>query len=156
MKFNIERPIAVGCDHAGFEYKTAIVNYLRDEKGIALRDFGCYSAASVDYPDFAHPVADAVESRAYEMGILFCGSANGVAIAANKHEHIRAAICWQTEIAKLARMHNNANVVCIPARFVSFNEAKEIINAFIDTAFEGGRHTNRVNKIAITANHDGE
>jgi ribose 5-phosphate isomerase B len=156
VKFNIERPIAVGSDHAGFEYKTAIVNYLRDEKGIALRDFGTYSAASVDYPDFAHPVANAVESKEYEMGILFCGSANGVAIAANKHEHIRAALCWQPEIAALARMHNNANVICIPARFVSFEEAKQIINTFIDTAFEGGRHSQRVNKIAIGGNMDGE
>jgi ribose 5-phosphate isomerase B len=156
VKFNIERPIAVGSDHAGFEYKTAIVNYLRDEKGIALRDFGTYSAASVDYPDFAHPVANAVESKEYEMGILFCGSANGVAIAANKHEHIRAALCWQPEIAALARMHNNANVVCIPARFVSFEEAKQIIDTFIDTAFEGGRHSQRVNKIAIGGNTDGE
>jgi ribose 5-phosphate isomerase B len=156
MKFNIERPIAVGSDHAGFEYKAAIINYLRDEKGIALRDFGCYSIASVDYPDFAHPVANAVESKEYEFGILFCGSANGVAIAANKHEHIRAAICWTPEIASLARMHNNANVVCVPARFVSFEDAKKIIDTFIDTAFEGGRHTQRVNKIAIVANHDGE
>jgi ribose 5-phosphate isomerase B len=156
VKFNIERPIAVGSDHAGFEYKTAIINYLRDEKGIALRDFGTYSAASVDYPDFAHPVANAVESKEYEIGILFCGSANGVAIAANKHEHIRAALCWQPEIAALARMHNNANVVCIPARFVSFEEAKQIIDTFIDTAFEGGRHSQRVNKIAIGGNMDGE
>lgn len=149
--FDTTKPVAIGSDHAGFEYKTHLVNYLRDEKGVALRDFGTYSDASVDYPDFAHPVANAVESGDYAFGILLCGSANGVAIAANKHQHIRAAICWENEIASLARRHNDANIICIPARFVSEEEMKNMIDTFIATAFEGGRHALRVEKIANTA-----
>ena len=156
MQFDLTKPLAIGSDHAGFEYKAKLINYLRDEKGIALRDFGTYSGDSVDYPDFAHPVANAVESKEYCCGILLCGSANGVAISANKHPHIRAAIAWENEIASLARMHNNANILCIPARFVSIEVAKEMIDTFIATAFEGGRHALRVDKIAIVPNHDGD
>jgi ribose 5-phosphate isomerase B len=156
MLFDLSKPLAIGSDHAGFEYKAKLINYLRDEKGVALRDFGTYSTDSVDYPDFAHPVANAVESAAYAFGILLCGSANGVAISANKHAHIRAAICWENEIASLARMHNNANILCIPARFVTLEEAKQMIDTFIATAFEGGRHAVRVDKIAIVENHDGD
>ncbi len=156
MLFDLSKPLAIGSDHAGFEYKAKLINYLRDEKGVALRDFGTYSADSVDYPDFAHPVANAVESKAYSCGILLCGSANGVAISANKHEHIRAAICWENEIASLARMHNDANVICIPARFVTLDVAKQMIDTFIATAFEGGRHALRVDKIAIKQNNDGD
>jgi ribose 5-phosphate isomerase B len=148
MQFDLSKPIAIGSDHAGFEYKTKLVSFLRDELGIALRDFGTYSADSVDYPDFAHPVATAVESDDYEWGILLCGSANGVAITANKHAQIRAALCWEPEIAKLARLHNNANILCIPARFVTLDAAKEMIKIFCQTAFEGGRHQGRVDKIA--------
>lgn len=148
--FDLTKPLAIGADHAGFEYKAALVNYLRDVKGIALRDFGTYSLDSVDYPDFAHPVANAVESGEYSFGILLCGSANGVAISANKHAYIRAAICWQNEIASLARRHNNANVLCIPSRFVTVEAAKEMADTFIATAFEGGRHALRVDKIPIT------
>ncbi|MEJ7611802.1 MAG: ribose 5-phosphate isomerase B [Ferruginibacter sp.] len=148
--FDLSKPLAIGSDHAGFEYKAQLVNYLRDEKGIALRDFGTYSADSVDYPDFAHPVAIAVKSGEYAFGILLCGSANGVAIAANKHTSIRAAICWENEIAVLARKHNDANVLCIPARFVSIDSAKEMTDSFIATAFEGGRHALRVDKIAVS------
>ena len=156
MQFDLTKPLAIGSDHAGFEYKAKLVNYLRDEKGIALRDFGTYSADSVDYPDFAHPVANAVESKEYAFGILLCGSANGVAIAANKHEHIRAAICWENELASLARMHNNANILCIPSRFVTLELAMQMVDTFIATAFEGGRHALRVDKIAIVQNHDGD
>ncbi len=156
MNFDLTKPLAIGSDHAGFEYKAKLVNYLRDEKGIALRDFGTYSADSVDYPDFAHPVANAVESKEYCCGILLCGSANGVAIAANKHQHIRAAIAWENEIASLARMHNNANVLCIPARFVTMEVAKQMIDTFLATTFEGGRHALRVDKIAVVQNHDGD
>ena len=156
MQFDLTKPLAIGSDHAGFEYKAKLVNYLRDEKGIALRDFGTYSADSVDYPDFAHPVANAVESKEYAFGILLCGSANGVAIAANKHEHIRAAICWENELASLARMHNNANILCIPSRFVTLELAMQMVDTFIATAFEGGRHAWRVDKIAIVQNHDGD
>lgn len=136
--------IAIGSDHAGFEYKQLLHSFLSDHE---VRDFGTYSAGSVDYPDFAHPVAEAVESGEYTFGVLVCGSANGVAITANKHQHIRAAICWQKEIAELARLHNNANIICIPARFVSEELAKEMVSAFLNTAFEGGRHADRVNKM---------
>ena len=156
MNFDLTKPLAIGSDHAGFEYKAKLVNYLRDEKGIALRDFGTYSADSVDYPDFAHPVANAVESKEYCCGILLCGSANGVAISANKHQHIRAAIAWENEIASLARMHNNANILCIPARFVTLEVAKQMVDTFLAAAFEGGRHALRVDKIAIVQNHDGD
>jgi ribose 5-phosphate isomerase B len=138
--------IAIGADHAGFDYKQALAAALTTASEI--RDFGTYSVDSVDYPDFAHPVALAVESGEYDLGILVCGSANGVAITANKHQGIRAAICWNTELASLARQHNNANIVCIPARFLSIYEAKEIVNTFLSTDFEGGRHANRVNKMS--------
>ncbi|WP_207534958.1 ribose 5-phosphate isomerase B [Desertivirga arenae] len=137
--------IAIGSDHAGFDYKEMLKEYLKDYD---LKDFGTYSAASADYPDFAHPVASAVENGEFTLGILVCGSANGVAITANKHQGIRAAISWTEEIAELARQHNNANVLCIPARFVSTDAAKSITQKFIDTEFEGGRHATRVGKIS--------
>lgn len=137
--------IAIGADHAGFEYKELLKEYLAANE---VKDFGTHSLDSVDYPDFAHPVASAVENGEFEFGVLVCGSANGVAITANKHQHIRAAICWQNELASLARQHNNANIICIPARFVSEDLAKEMVNTFLNTAFEGGRHENRVNKIS--------
>ncbi len=142
---NNKLKIAIGADHAGFDYKEAIINFLKD---VEVKDFGTYSTASVDYPDFAHPVASAVESGAFDFGILICGSANGVAITANKHQGIRAAICWNDELSALARQHNNANIVCIPARFIALEEAEKIVKTFIETAFEGGRHANRVNKIS--------
>lgn len=137
--------IAIGSDHAGFEYKQAIAESLN---GAEIKDFGTYSPESVDYPDFAHPVAMAVESGEFEYGILICGSGNGVAITANKHQDVRAAICWNQELSQLARSHNNANILCIPARFISLDEAKKIAEVFFSTEFEGGRHANRVNKIA--------
>lgn len=137
--------IAIGSDHAGFEYKELLSSFLNDYE---VKDFGTYAADSVDYPDFAHPVADAVESGVYTFGVLVCGSANGVAITANKHQQIRAAICWQKEIAELARLHNNANIICIPARFVSEEVAKEMVTTFLNTEFEGGRHATRVNKMS--------
>lgn len=139
--------IAIGSDHAGVEYKEEIISYLQ-ELGQEVKDFGPNSLDSVDYPDYAHPVASSVENGDNELGILICGSANGVAITANKHQGIRAAIAWQNEIAALARQHNNANIVCIPARFIDLELAKKIANTFITTDFEGGRHANRVNKIA--------
>lgn len=137
--------IAIGSDHAGFEYKQAIAEFL---SAYEVKDFGTYSPASVDYPDFAHPVALAVESGSSDFGILICGSGNGVAMTANKHQGIRAAICWNEELAALARSHNDANIVCIPARFISIEEAKKIVELFLSTKFEGGRHANRVNKMA--------
>lgn len=144
---SISKKIAIGGDHAGFGYKSQLLEYLR-KKGYELKDFGTYSADSVDYPDFAHPVADAVESTDYPLGILICGSANGVAMAANKHKGIRAAICWDLELAELARAHNNANILCLPARFISEDLMYKIVDKFFETEFEGGRHANRVNKIS--------
>jgi len=145
--FNLNKPIAIGCDHAGFDYKEDLISFL-EGKGLAYKDFGTYSKDSVDYPDFAHAVALAVESEEFAFGILLCGSANGVAITANKHQHIRAAICWGEELAELARKHNDANVICIPARFVREGDAEKMVDLFINTTFEGGRHQNRVNKIS--------
>lgn len=137
--------IAIGGDHAGFSYKQQLLQTLQVAE---LKDFGTFSSDSVDYPDFAHPVASAVESGEFDFGILICGSANGVAITANKHQGIRAAICWNEELASLARRHNSANIVCIPERFISFELAQSIIEIFFTTEFEGGRHANRVNKIS--------
>lgn len=145
--FDLSQPIAIGADHAGFEYKQHLVKWLQD-KGIQVQDFGTNSPDSVDYPDFAHPVASAVEAGTAAAGILICGSANGVAITANKHQGVRAAIAWADELASLARQHNNANVICIPARFVSIETAEHIAGLFLETPFEGGRHANRVAKIA--------
>jgi ribose 5-phosphate isomerase B len=139
------RKVHIGADHAGFDLKEKIKLLLSDK--FEVLDYGTYSGDSVDYPDYAHPVADAVEKHEGDFGILICGSANGVAMAANKHKQIRAAICWLPEIAELARLHNNANVVCIPARFVSTEMAEQIVQTFMSTSFEGGRHEKRVNKI---------
>ncbi|HLT88689.1 MAG TPA: ribose 5-phosphate isomerase B [Sphingobacterium sp.] len=145
----MSKKIAIGSDHAGFEYKTAVLAFLKDE-GYTVEDFGPATADSVDYPDFAHPVANSIENGQNELGILICGSANGVAITANKHQGIRAAIAWQNEISALARQHNDANIVCIPARFVDLELAKKIAKTFLTTDFEGGRHGTRVNKIPCT------
>lgn len=142
---NTSLRIAIGADHAGFELKERLLPLLQD---LQIKDYGTYSAESADYPDFAHPVSLAVESGEYDLGILICGSANGVAITANKHQNIRAAICWLPEIAALARRHNNANIVCLPARFISLEEALTITRTFLETDFEGGRHARRVGKIS--------
>jgi ribose 5-phosphate isomerase B len=141
------KKIAIGADHAGFQYKELLKKWL-DAKGYVIKDFGTYTADSADYPDFAHPVATAVEKNEFDLGLLVCGSANGVAITANKHQGIRAAICWQEDLAELARRHNNANILCIPARFVSIELAEKILDKFLHTDFEGGRHATRVNKIS--------
>ncbi|MFT6783979.1 MAG: ribose 5-phosphate isomerase B [Saprospiraceae bacterium] len=138
--------IAIGGDHAGFSYKQQIIAYL-EGKAIEVKDFGPYSDASVDYPDFVHPVANSVENDEYDLGILICGSGNGVAMTANKHQNIRAALCWNADLAQLSRQHNNANIICIPERFVEYKTAQEMVEQFISTEFEGGRHENRVNKI---------
>lgn len=142
--------IAIGADHAGVNYKSFLIEALTAQ-GFELINKGTDSEASCDYPDYAHPVADSVESGETTFGILICGSANGVAITANKHQGIRAALCWKEEIAALARQHNNANVVCIPARYLTTDEALTIALTFLKTEFEGGRHENRVNKIAMAA-----
>lgn len=138
--------IAIGSDHAGFEYKELLKVSLADRH--ELKDFGTDSKDSADYPDFAHPVSIAVEDNLFDLGILVCGSANGVAITANKHQGIRAAICWTAELAALSRKHNNANILCLPARFIAFDQAEQIVNTFLTTEFEGGRHATRVSKIS--------
>ena len=139
--------IAIACDHAGYEYKERLVKYLR-EKGHEVKDFGAYSAESMDYPDTAHPMAAAVESGEYEKGIAICGSGNGISMTANKHQGIRAGLCWAPEIAELTRMHNDANVLVLPARFIDNDEAVAIVGKFFSSSFEGGRHVRRVEKIA--------
>jgi ribose 5-phosphate isomerase B len=139
--------LAIGADHAGFELKEKLKKWLF-ENGFELKDFGTHSAESADYPDFAHPVATAVEKQEFDLGLLVCGSANGVAITANKHQGIRAAICWNEELASLARQHNNANVLCLPARFIDSDLAEKILDRFLNTSFEGGRHARRVDKIS--------
>jgi ribose 5-phosphate isomerase B len=147
--FDSSKPIAIGSDHAGFEYKTALISWL-EKKGYQVKDFGTHSTDSVDYPDFAHPTASSVEAGETAFGILLCGSANGVAMTANKHPHIQAGLCWQNDVAKLVRQHNNANIICIPARFVSLALAEQMIELFMTTEFEGGRHATRVGKIACS------
>ena len=144
--FDPSKPIALGADHAGVAYKKEVIEWL-ENKGYQVKDFGTYSTDSVDYPDFAHPTAVSVETGEAAFGILFCGSANGVAITANKHASIRAGLCWLPEVAELTRLHNDANIICIPARFVSVESAIEMIDLFMTTAFEGGRHQGRVDKI---------
>lgn len=139
--------ISIGADHAGFEYKSEIIDLLKS-KGYDIENHGTDSIDSVDYPDFAHPVATAVESGESHTGILICGSANGVAMTANKHQNIRAAICWNTTLAALARQHNDANILCLPARFISLDEAISIVDTYLNTDFEGGRHGRRVGKIS--------
>lgn len=139
--------IAIGADHAGFEYKELLRKWL-EQNGYPVKDFGAYSTESADYPDFAHPVSTAVEQKESDLGVLICGSANGVAITANKHQGIRAAICWNEELASLARQHNNANVLCLPARFIDIKLAEKILDRFLHSSFEGGRHERRVKKMS--------
>jgi ribose 5-phosphate isomerase B len=145
--FDKSKPVAIGSDHAGFEYKEDLISFL-EAKGVSYHDFGTHSKDSVDYPDFAHPVATAVETGDASFGILLCGSANGVSITSNKHQGIRAAVCWGEELAQLSRMHNNANIICIPARFVREGDVEKMVELFMKTEFEGGRHEVRVEKIA--------
>lgn len=139
--------IAIGSDHAGFEYKSKIVQFLTD-KGIEVQDFGTFSTESVDFPDFAHPTASAVEKGEVDFGILICGSGQGVNMTANKHQGVRSALCWNTDVARLSREHNDANIIALPARFVAYEYAIEMIEIFLNTSFEGGRHERRVQKIS--------
>lgn len=140
--------IAIGCDHAGVDHKQKLVTHLQ-QQGIEVIDKGTNSIESVDYPDYAHPVAYCVENHEANFGILICGSANGVCITANKHAGIRAALCWRNDVAALARQHNDANIICLPARFISIEEAIQFTDTFLSTPFEGGRHLKRVEKIDI-------
>lgn len=146
--FDKKLPIAIGSDHAGYDYKEEIKKALV-KAGWDVEDKGTYSTESTDYPDYAHPVATMVEDGQAAAGILICGSGNGVCMTANKHHGIRAALCWTEELALLARQHNNANVLCVPARFVSQDMAKKMVQVFLSTAFEGGRHEKRVEKIDL-------
>ncbi|NJL12776.1 MAG: ribose 5-phosphate isomerase B [Microscillaceae bacterium] len=139
--------IAIGGDHAGFAYKQKLRQAL-EAAGHEVQDFGPFSEASVDYPDYVHPLAKALEQGQTDLGIVICGSGNGVAMTANKHPHIRCALCWNTDLAALARQHNDANVLALPARFVAYEYAQQIAEVFLKTEFEGGRHTRRVEKIA--------
>lgn len=138
--------IAIGGDHAGFQYKERIIKHLKGA-GHEVRDFGPKTDDSVDYPDHVHPLASAIAAEGFDLGILICGSGNGVAMTANKHENVRAALCWNTELAALARQHNNANIICLPARFIAYEYAESLVDTFVKTDFEGGRHERRVNKI---------
>ncbi|MDD2196161.1 MAG: ribose 5-phosphate isomerase B [Bacteroidales bacterium] len=138
--------IAIGCDHAGFSTKEVVMEHLK-KTGNTVKDFGTFSEESVDYPDFARPVAQSVANGEFDLGFVLCGSGNGVNMSANKIHGVRSALCWIPQIASLARLHNNANVCAIPARFISVKQAKEIVNAFLKADFEGGRHLKRVNKI---------
>jgi ribose 5-phosphate isomerase B len=144
----VKERLAVACDHAGTITKNKLVTWLK-EIGHEVKDFGTYTEESCDYPDFAHPMAEAVENKEYDLGISLCGSGNGINMVANKHQGIRSALCWKPELATLAKQHNNANVCAIPARFVTFEEAKEIVEAFLVSEFEGGRHKLRIDKIPI-------
>ena len=143
----MKKLIPIGADHAGFNLKSQLITHL-ESKGYELKDFGCFSEESIDYPDYGHPVADMVESNEGVLGILICGSGNGINMTANKHQGVRSALCWKKELAELARLHNNANIITLPARFITVEEAIEMVDVFLSTEFEGGRHQNRVNKIA--------
>lgn len=146
LKPNI--PVALCSDHAGFEMKQAVIGYLK-QQGIAYKDFGTYSTDSCDYPDFAHPCAEAVESGECYPGIAICGSGEGISMTLNKHQGIRAALCWLPEIAALSRQHNDANVLSMPGRFITVEQALEIVKTFLSTSFEGGRHQRRIDKIPV-------
>ena len=141
-----ELKIAVASDHAGFERKQTVLKYLQ-EQGIEFKDFGAFSEESSDYADYAHPLAEAITKGEFAMGITLCGSGNGINMTANKHQGIRSAICWMPEIAALARQHNDANVCALPARFITDEQAIEIVRIFMTTVFEGGRHQRRIDKI---------
>lgn len=140
--------IAIGSDHAGFETKSKIIEFLKSE-GHEVKDYGCFFDETVDYPDFAHPVGKAIDDKEFDFGIVLCGTANGVNMTANKYQSVRSALCWNIEVAKLARQHNNANICAIPARFVTINDAINIVYAFLYTNFDEGRHLRRINKIPI-------
>ena len=141
--------ISIGNDHAGTEYKFAIIKHL-EAKGYTVNNYGTNTNESVDYPDFVHPVAQDIENNKIDFGVLICGSANGVAMTANKYTNVRAGLCWNKEIVSLIKLHNDANILCIPARFTAIPQALEMVETFLTTEFEGGRHQDRVNKISCS------
>jgi ribose 5-phosphate isomerase B len=148
MKSFSEMLIALASDHAGYSLKQQVLAFL-EEHGAQVKDFGCYSTDSCDYPDYAHPLADAVQKREVDYGVVICSTGNGITMTANKHQGVRAALCWEPRLAELARQHNNANVLGLPANFIPAPMAIDIVRVFFQTDFEGGRHERRVNKIAI-------
>jgi len=139
--------LVIGCDHAGYQLKEILIKEF-EQRGYHFRDWGAFSDESVDYPDIIHPLAESVDNGAYKYGIIICGSGNGVSMTANKYKNVRAALCWNEEISMLARLHNDANLLALPGRYISAEEAIKIVEAFLNTQFEGGRHARRVNKIA--------
>ena len=144
----MKRTLAIASDHAGYQMKLSIIKHM-EEKGCEVIDFGTDSTEAVNYPDFGHPLAEAVESGRFSMGISLCGSGNGINMVTNKHEGIRGALCWNREISRMARSHNDANICSIPARYINLDTAVEIVDAFLETEFEGGRHDIRINNIPI-------
>lgn len=148
MKNLKDKVIAIASDHAGFAKKELILGYLK-EKGIAYHDFGCFSDESCDYPEFAHKLGEAIGKGEYEIGLTFCGSGQGISITANKHQGVRSALCWNAEIAALAKQHNDANVCSVPGRYVSNGEAIAIVDAYLNAEFEGGRHARRIAQIPV-------
>ncbi len=140
--------IGIAADHAGFDFKEKLKEELLNQ-GYEIKDYGTYSSESTDYPDYAHPLAEAVNNKKHKYGITLCGSGNGINMTVNKHQGIRAALCWNKEISELARLHNDSNICSLPARFIDFNLAKEIVNTFLNTKFEGGRHLRRIEKIPV-------
>ena len=148
MKSFSEMTIAMASDHAGFSLKQSVQLFLEDN-GAKVKDFGCFSTESCDYPDFAHPMAEAVEKGEYDFGIALCSTGNGIAMTCNKHQGIRAALCWEPKLAQFARLHNNANVLCLPANYIRVDQALDIVRVFFQTDFEGERHERRINKIPL-------
>ena len=144
----MKKPLAIASDHAGYQMKLSIIKYL-EEKGYEVKDFGTDSTDAVNYPDFGHPLAEAVESGRFNMGISLCGSGNGINMVTNKHQGIRGALCWNKEISTMARLHNDANICSMPARYLDLETAREIVDAFLDTDYEGGRHDSRISHIPI-------
>ena len=142
------KKIGIACDHAAYELKEFLVGYL-SSKGFEVKDFGTHSEESCDYPDFAHALGEAIDNGELERGVALCGSGEGISMTLNKHQSVRAALCWIPEIAKLSRQHNNSNVLCMPARFISNDEALEMLNIWLETEFEGGRHQRRLDKMPI-------
>lgn len=140
--------VPIAADHAGFELKEHLKKYL-ENKGFEIKDFGCYSQDSIDYPDVIHPIANEINNGEYEFGFIMCGSGNGVSMVANKYPNIRCALCWNAEISALAKKHNNANIIALPARFISVKEAEQVIDSYLSSEFEGGRHQRRIEKIPV-------
>ena len=151
----MEQIIPIASDHGGFEMKQFLIRKL-EETGYKVKDFGTYSSESVDYPDMIHPLASSIEHEEYPLGIILCGSGNGAQMTANHHHNVRAALCWNVDLAKLARQHNDANILALPGRFISNEMAWDMVQVFLNTDFEGGRHARRVEKIEPIENHDNE